>query len=133
MHLQDALNQGLQQKQQMRTELKGHLDRQSKTFSDVEKDAQTLLLKALHAGRKVTVRVRHQPNIIILTTQSSCAKRLLSAYMLTALCTIRHCKQRWTWHVPEVRMPDSSFTTHRLLYVATSLLTAVCPVCCVAA
>lgn len=50
----DALNSRLQQKEQMRTDLRQQLEKQSKTFSNVEKDAQALLLKALHAGRKVT-------------------------------------------------------------------------------
>ena len=55
LHLQDALAKGLQEKEQIRTVLKQQLETQSKTFSSVEKDAQTLLMKALHAGRKVTV------------------------------------------------------------------------------
>ncbi len=55
--MQDALATGLKQKEQMRADLKQQLETQSKTFSSVEKDAQTLLLKALHAGRKVTVSV----------------------------------------------------------------------------
>ncbi|KAL0053657.1 hypothetical protein WJX82_009000 [Trebouxia sp. C0006] len=50
----DALAKALLQKEQMRTELRQQLETQSKTFSSVEKDAQNLLLKALHAGRKVT-------------------------------------------------------------------------------
>ena len=53
--LQDALNARLQQKEQMRNDLREQLAKQSKTFSSVERDAQALLLKALHAGRKVTV------------------------------------------------------------------------------
>ena len=43
----------------MRTDLRQQLEKQSKTFSNVEKDAQALLLKALHAGRKVTVSICH--------------------------------------------------------------------------
>lgn len=54
--LQDNMNKRLQQKGQTRTALRQQLETQSKTFSNVEKDAQALLLKALHAGRKVTVR-----------------------------------------------------------------------------
>ena len=53
--LQDALDKRLQQKEQTRTALRQQLETRSKTFSNVEKDAQALLLKALHAGRKVTV------------------------------------------------------------------------------
>jgi methyl coenzyme M reductase subunit C-like uncharacterized protein (methanogenesis marker protein 7) len=60
--LQDALAKALLQKEQMRIELRQQLDTQSKTFSNVEKDAQTLLLKALHAGRKVTVRTQTLAN-----------------------------------------------------------------------
>ncbi len=59
--LQDALAKALLQKEQMRTELRQQLETQSKTFSSVEKDAQNLLLKALHAGRKVTVRTHPPP------------------------------------------------------------------------
>ena len=55
--LQDTLNQRLQQKEQTRTALRQQLETQSRTFSNVEKDAQALLLKALHAGRKVTVKI----------------------------------------------------------------------------
>ena len=55
--LQDTLDKRLQQKEQTRTALRQQLEMQSKTFSNVEKDAQALLLKALHAGRKVTVKI----------------------------------------------------------------------------
>ncbi|KAL3137646.1 hypothetical protein ABBQ38_004922 [Trebouxia sp. C0009 RCD-2024] len=51
---QDTLNKRLQQKEQKRTALRQQLETQSKTFSSVEKDAQALLHKALHAARKVT-------------------------------------------------------------------------------
>ena len=59
--MQDALAKGIQEKEQMRADLKQRLETQSKTFSSVEKDAQMLLLKAMHAGRKVTVSVNNLP------------------------------------------------------------------------
>lgn len=78
------MNKRMQQKEQTRTALKQQLETQCKTFSNVEKDAQALLLKALHAGRKVTVRFcytdyHHQVieahNMACLAVSSACKLR----------------------------------------------------------
>ena len=83
-HLQDTLAKDLQEKEQMRTVLKQQLETQSKTFSSVEKDAQTLLMKALHAGRKVTVSL-----LMICLPPAN-----LSACAFNRLCRVRqHASQ----------------------------------------
>lgn len=54
--LQDVLTRQLQTKGKLRDDIKQQLDKQTTSFDRVEKDAQALLHKALHAGRKITVQ-----------------------------------------------------------------------------
>lgn len=60
---QDSLGRQLQKKEKLREDIKQQLEKQTNSFDRVEKDAQALLHKALHAGRKITVNV---PTIIKL-------------------------------------------------------------------
>lgn len=59
--LQDTLVRGLQTKEKLRDDIKQQLEKQTTSFDRVEKDAQALLQKALHANRKITVQhAQHQ-------------------------------------------------------------------------
>lgn len=92
--MQDTLTLQLQTKEKLREQIKQQLEKQTTSFDKVEKDAQALLQRALHAGRKITVQHAQHKQISPQSLCTPASNSFLHDILVLALLRTRSVRNK---------------------------------------